>query len=161
MPKSRELMSMVRLFLSQADDASSVSQAELDGVVDTTFLSSWLAPGKRTAVFQSDAFSSCTYPAELHPHFFYINVGNEVGRVELPGWMAQDATLVEYAASVILDQCHKGRGYPVALAESHEQAVVRGADRDFFYQVIAKGAFDRGRTIRTSQKAARKRSMGI
>ena len=161
MPKSRELASVVRAYLQERGGVSVSDHAALEAVVDTSFLHDWLDVGQRTAVCKSRAFRSCTYPPHLHPHFFYLHVGSEVGRVELPAWMAQDEAMVDYVAQVILDQCQKGRGYPVAIAESHEQAVVRGADRDFFYQVIVKGAFDRGRSVRVSQKAARKLSMGI
>jgi len=73
------------------------------------------------------------------PHrivFFYVNTGSEVGRVEIPMWVAQDDELLNLAHTTIVDQCRKGRGYPVVLSESHEQAVVRGADRDVFYSFL-------------------------
>ena len=38
---------------------------------------------------------------------------------------------------IIFDQTVKGGGYPVALTEAHEQAVVREADRLYFYQMLA------------------------
>jgi hypothetical protein len=60
-----------------------------------------------------------------------------------------------------LDQCNKGRGYPVVLAEAHEQAVVKGADRDFFYSVITKIGIEENKRILVSQKSAKKRRMSI
>jgi hypothetical protein len=37
-----------------------------------------------------------------------------------------------------MDQCAKGRGYPVALSEAHEQAVVRAADRRSFDELVRR-----------------------
>jgi len=49
----------------------------------------------------------------------------------LPEWAALDEELLNLTHSLVLDQCRKGQGYPVALSESHEQAVVTGVDRKF------------------------------
>jgi hypothetical protein len=97
----------------------------------------------------------------LHPHFFYLHVGNEVGRVEVPAWIANDKAAVNTIAAVIIDQSRKGRGYPVVIAEAHEQAVVKGPDREFFYQLINKIAFERNQRLIMSQKSIKKRGMGI
>ena len=64
--------------------------------------------------------------------FFYINTGEEIGRVELPSWTAKDKKTLDLVHSVILDQCKRGRGYPISLMEAHEQAVISGADRRYF-----------------------------
>ena len=50
--------------------------------------------------------------------------------------VAQDEELLNLIHSTIFDQCRKGRGYPVVLSESHEQAVVRTTDRDVFYTFL-------------------------
>jgi hypothetical protein len=73
------------------------------------------------------------------PHriaFFYVHTGSEVGRVEIPMWVAKDKELLDLVHATVVDQCRKGRGYPVVLSESHEQAVLRGADRDVFYKFL-------------------------
>ena len=69
----------------------------------------------------------------LVPHFFYMDVGAEIVRIEIPAWIARDEQKINTVAQIILNQSIKGRGYPVALAEAHEQAVVKGPDREFFY----------------------------
>jgi hypothetical protein len=62
---------------------------------------------------------------------------------------------------VILDQSIKGRGYPVCLAEAHEQAVVKGPDRDFFYHVLQKVGIEQKQHYVVSQKSLKKRGIGI
>ncbi len=81
--------------------------------------------------------------------------------MEIPAWVAQDESMVNRIATYIYDQCTKGGGYPVGLAEAHEQAVVKGPDREFFYHLLTKMSIARKRGVVTSQKAQRKRSIGV
>ncbi len=62
---------------------------------------------------------------------------------------------------MILDNTLKGRGYPFVLAEPNEQAVGKGADRDFFNHLIQKIGVDKHRHIALSQKSVKKRGIGI
>jgi hypothetical protein len=64
--------------------------------------------------------------------------------------------MVNFVASLVLDQCMKGLGYPIALAEAHEQAVVKGPDRDFFYHLIQKMSIEYNKQTFTSLKNQRK-----
>ena len=58
----------------------------------------------------------------------------------------------------MLGQVHKGYGYPVALAESHNQAVVRSGDRARFFALLEHQLVRAGiRNVGTSYKEARKR----
>jgi NurA-like 5'-3' nuclease len=58
----------------------------------------------------------------------------------------------------MLAQAHKGYGYPVALAEAHNQAVVRGSDRARFFALLEQQLIRAGvRNVGTSYKEARKR----
>ena len=56
--------------------------------------------------------------------------------MEIPEWVGRDSSLLELVHSVCIDQIRKGDGYPVALAEAHELAVVRGAERDVFFAIM-------------------------
>jgi hypothetical protein len=161
LPKSRELVNLVRLALCDFDVENTQLYAVVDPVVDATIASFFLAPHTRTGVFCNNATISRLYPDVLRPHFFYLHVGDEIGRIEIPGWIAADELLVNQVASLILDQSIKGAGYPVALAEAHEQAVVKGPDRDFFYHALYKEGMTHDRAINTSGKVLRKRRMGI
>jgi len=49
-----------------------------------------------------------------------------------------------------------GGGYPVALAEAHEQAVVKGPDREFFYHFLQKMGMERSHAQSISRKSLRK-----
>jgi len=138
LPKSKELLSLVRLFLCDFNHAKKELYESVESVVDAGIMENFLLPYTRSIVFKNRSSISDYYPPHVHPFFFYIHTGTEIGRVEIPSWIAQDNQLVDYCASIVLDQCKKGGGYPVALAEAHEQAVVKGPDRDFFLSFLAK-----------------------
>lgn len=106
------------------------------GLVDADLLADQLAEGQRGPLFIS--MSRINVEAYDHHliHFFYIRVGRELARVELPRWVAQDPAQVDLVHSLVYDQCAKGDGYPVALARAHEQAIVRSADRKAFTRML-------------------------
>ena len=49
--------------------------------------------------------------------------------MEIPRWVSRRPDLVDFVHWAVFDQCERGRGYPVALQEAHEQAVLSTADR--------------------------------
>lgn len=161
LPKSKELVNIVRLAACDFDVAQIDAVQGLDHIVDAQVVSFFLQPHERTIVFQNNAQISQLYPDQVRPHFFYLHTGEEVGRVEIPAWIAQDENLVNLIAQIILDQCIKGRGYPVALAEAHEQAVVKGPDRDFFYHLLTRIGLAYKQSRQMSQKIIKKRGIGI
>lgn len=161
MPKGKELINLIKIGICDADASRLDETAIVDRMVDAQVVQWFLEPYQRTIVFKNHSDISQEYPDHVHPHFFYIHVGQEIGRVEIPAWIAQDNGLVDFVAQVLLDQSIKGRGYPVALAEAHEQAVVKGPDRDFFYHLLTKLGIEHKQSIIGSRKALRKRSMGV
>ena len=161
LPKSKELVNLVRLELSNFKYVQQEQNDELKHVSDTTIASFFLEPHCRTICFKSNAEIGALYPDHLRPYFFYLNVGTEIARVEIPEWIALAPDLVETVARIILNQCIKGKGYPVALAEAHEQAVVKGPDRDFFYHVITKLSLEKKHRILPSQKSLKKKGIAI
>ena len=107
----------------------------IEGVTDAALFRRVLQDGERSALFES----ASKILGDYGPHriaFFYVNAGTEIGRVEVPMWVAEDTELLDRVHATVIDQCRKGRGYPVVLSESHEQAVVKGTDRDVFYQFL-------------------------
>jgi hypothetical protein len=119
----------------QVGDDPVIPCEPIAGVTDAVLFKRVLQPGERSALFESASKILDDYG----PHrivFFYVNTGSEVGRVEIPMWVARDEALLNLVHATVVDQCRKGRGYPVVLSESHEQAVVRGADRDMFYTFL-------------------------
>lgn len=161
MPKSKELMSLVRLYLCDFDVEKKELYESVDSVIDSGIMYSVLDPYTRSIVFSNHSSISVYYPNHLRPFFFYLHTGNEIGRVEIPAWIAQDEKIVDLIAQIVIDQCIKGGGYPVALAEAHEQAVVKGPDRDFFYHFLQKMGMERNHTQSISRKSLKKRGIGI
>jgi hypothetical protein len=88
-------------------------------------------------------------------------VGREIARVELPTWAAARPELVARVQAVIVDQCRRGQGYPVALARAHEQAVVSGADRARFQELVTRALVSRGLPDHPSGKQASKLARAV
>jgi hypothetical protein len=128
-----------------------------DPLRDIALWSAFLEPGQRSPLWRSSARILDLYgPHRIY--FCYVHVGTEIARVEFPAWVAEDAALLDTALSLVLAQVQKGYGYPVALAEAHNQAVVRGGDRSRFFALLEQQMIRAGlRNIGTSYKEARKR----
>jgi NurA domain len=125
---------------------------------DTALWSKLLAPGQRSLIWKSSAKILEAY-GDHTVYFCYIHMGSEVARVEFPAWVAEDPALLNSALSLTLTQVQKGYGYPVALAEAHNQAVVRGGDRTRFFAILEQQMIRAGlKNIGTSYKESRKRS---
>ncbi|MDY6786017.1 MAG: DNA double-strand break repair nuclease NurA [Cyanobacteriota bacterium] len=130
----------------------------IDPLRDATLWENLLQPGQRGPLWQSSAKILELYPEALRIYFCYVHVGTEVARVEVPQWVAEDEALLNQSLSIMLGQVYKGYGYPVALAESHNQAVVRGGDRARFFALLEQQMIRAGlRNVGTSYKEARKR----
>ncbi|MEB3192965.1 MAG: DNA double-strand break repair nuclease NurA [Snowella sp.] len=125
---------------------------------DATFWSYLLEPGQRSPLWQSSARILDLYPRDQRIYFCYVNVGAEIARVEVPAWVVEDSSLLEQSLSIMLAQVNKGYGYPVAIAEAHNQAVVRGGDRARFFALLEQQMLKTGlQNVGTSYKEARKR----
>jgi hypothetical protein len=125
---------------------------------DTALWSMLLAPGQRSLIWKSSAKILEAY-GDHTVYFCYIHMGSEVARVEFPAWVANDPALLDSALSLTLTQVQKGYGYPVALAEAHNQAVVRGGDRTRFFAILEQQMIRAGlKNIGTSYKESRKRN---
>jgi hypothetical protein len=90
-------------------------------------------------------------------HFFYVNVEEEIGRVEVAGWVADNPALLELTHTLVIDNARRGGGYPVVLQEAHEQAVVTGADREAFSAMVERALEGQRLPVYTSQKQRSKR----
>ncbi|WOB43301.1 DNA double-strand break repair nuclease NurA [Thermoleptolyngbya oregonensis NK1-22] len=124
---------------------------------DTALWNLLLQPGERSPLWRSSSRILELYGPH-HVYFCYVNVGAEIARIDLPQWVAEDKALLNSALSLTLAQVEKGYGYPVALAEAHNQAVVRGGDRARFFALLEREMIRAGlKNIGTSYKEARKR----
>jgi hypothetical protein len=92
---------------------------------------------------------------------FYLRtpegVPDEVARVEMPVWSASDPERVSLTHSLLIDQCRRGLGYPVAVMEAHEQAVIDGPSREFFRQLLENSVAGQRTAFTVSAKNRSKR----
>lgn len=124
---------------------------------DAVFWATALEPGQRSPFWRSSASILDLY-GDQRIYFCYLHGGSEVARVEMPEWVMADTDQCEMALRLVLAQVQKGYGYPVALAEAHNQAVVRGGDRRRFFALLEQEMVRAGlKNIGISAKEARKR----
>ncbi|MFH1662347.1 MAG: DNA double-strand break repair nuclease NurA [Chloroflexota bacterium] len=131
------------------------------GVRDRDLFSNLLADGERSALFISRSSIVEKRYGRHRIHFFYLRVDDEIARIEIPQWVATDKNLLNLAHSLVLDQCRRGHGYPVALSESHEQAVVTGADRVNFQQLLEISLAEEHISLTTSAKNRSKKTRWV
>jgi hypothetical protein len=117
-----------------------------------------LQPGWRSAIYRTTSSVPREHYGEHQVYFYYLNTGEEMARVEVPQWVAQDEKLLALGHSLILDQCRRGQGYPVAISESHEQAVIRGPERRLFKEMVSQALEQQGMPTYTSEKERSKRT---
>lgn len=160
-PGARDVVGALRLTLCQGDcphDAHSPC-AELAHLSDALLFARLLPnPGDRSPVFRSEARSLSLYPEEQRIVFFYLNVGPEIARIEIPQWAADDPPMLDRVHVLCYDQTCKGQGYPVALAEAHERAIVRGPERDAFFQLVESAFVRENLPALQTRKALAKRT---
>jgi len=161
LPKSKELVHMLRFEIAQFSAARALQEKKLTHIFDTVVAQFYLEKYHRTQIFKSTVAIAQKYPDHLKPYFFYLDVGVEVVRIEIPAWIAKEKKLVDQVAAIALDQSIKGNGYPVMLAEAHEQAVVKAVDRNFFYNLLSKIGIEKKKIRQLSQKNMKKNNMSI
>jgi len=155
-PANAEVVNLLRLHLGE-DDWSEAPDS-LRGLHDRHLFESVLAPGERSARFASRSRVLERY-GEHRVVAFYVHTGAEVGRVEMPWWVAASDEMRALVHAVVVDQCRKGGGYPVVLQEAHQRAVVRAEEKEIFHRVLARTLRDAGGVLPTySGKAASKRA---
>ncbi len=132
----------------------------LKGVRDRDIFASWLQPGQRSALF----LSSSRILERYGPHrvcFFYLMSGDEMARVEVPQWVTADRSRLDLVHALVLDQCRRGQGYPVALSEAHELAVIRAADVDNFWRLVEASLVEEHLPVSGSAKSRSKRTRWV
>jgi hypothetical protein len=134
--------------------------AGTEGVRDADLFAEILCEGERSAVFGSTSTILDAYK-QHRVCFFYLHVGTEIARCEIPQWVAEDPALLATAHTLCIDQARKGFGYPVALAEAHEQAIVRNAEKDAFFQILERTMVTSGQRSAQTQKNVSKRARRI
>ena len=132
----------------------------VDGVQDKDMFLTLLEEGERSALFISR--SSIQQRYGIHRIcFYYVKIEDEIARVEIPEWIARNDALLNMTHTLILDQCRRGQGYPVALSEAHEQAVITAADRANLQTLVEASLSEKNIEIITSAKSFSKRTRWI
>ncbi|MEL6441107.1 MAG: DNA double-strand break repair nuclease NurA [Cyanobacteria bacterium J06621_8] len=145
-------------FINCSDLGNKCPCQKIASLRDSSLWGHLLQPGQRSPFYRSNQRILDLYDESQRVYFCYVNVGAEVARIEVPSWVVADTPLLEQSLSIMLAQVQKGYGYPVALAEAHNQAVVRGGDRARFFGLLEQQLIKAGlRNVGTSYKEARKR----
>ncbi|MCS6959488.1 MAG: DNA double-strand break repair nuclease NurA [Pseudanabaenaceae cyanobacterium SKYGB_i_bin29] len=131
--------------------------SKLHPLRDATLWQKCLPPGYSCGLWRSQARILEEY-GDHSIYVTYLNIGDEIARLEMPAWTALDPYLRQQALSIVYAQVQKGYGYPVALAEAHNQAVVTSSDRRRFFLLLEQQLIKSGLTqIGVSLKETRKR----
>ncbi|HJN87818.1 MAG: DNA double-strand break repair nuclease NurA [Dehalococcoidia bacterium] len=129
------------------------------GVLDRDLFQRRLPPGWRSPIYRTNSsVPRENYGEAQQVYFYYLHGGEEIARVEVPRWVALDETLLSLGHSLILDQCRRGQGYPVAISEAHEQAVIGASDRRLFKETLTEVLERQGLPAYTSEKERSKRT---
>ena len=149
MPATTEVVNLLRFAVGelQAPPPEAVDaepgEPGLDGLLDRHVFADLLAPGERSATFGSSSHIQGSYPEGTQVCYFYLKVpappgDGEIGRVEVPQWVADDEALLDRIHATVLRECEKGDGYPLALSEAHERAVIRAPERESFFRLMER-----------------------
>ena len=131
------------------------------GVRDREIFQDLLEQGERSALFISQSSIVQKRYGAHQVYFFYLKSGDELARIEIPRWVANDDNLLNLTHALVLDQCRRGQGYPVALSEAHEKAVVTAADREQFWQLVESSLIDEHMPSSSSAKSQSKRTRWV
>jgi hypothetical protein len=169
-PRSTDVVNVLRLVICPHDPADCDRYCSTDekrdcdavaGVQDRELFTNLLGQGERSAIFISQSSVVRKHYGEHRVYFFYLKLDDEVARVEIPQWVATDESRLNLVHTLVLDQCQRGQGYPVALSEAHEQAVVTGADRENFWQLVESSLIDEHLPSLSSAKSKSKRTRWV
>jgi len=145
-----------------AENLPEQQEPPLSGLLDRHLFANTLQAGERSAVFGSTSHIQREYPKGNEICYFYVKVPvsdavQEIARVEIPTWVADDEDHVDLIHSVLLAECRKGSGYPLILSEAHERAVIRAHERDAFQRLLAQTLRRAGVLTSGSRKRESKR----
>jgi hypothetical protein len=169
-PRSTDVVNVLRVAICPSDvpdcdrdcpPGSDRACEAVAGVRDRDLFLDLLEDGERSALFVSPSKIVRERYGEHRIYFFYLRTGDEIARIEVPQWVAESENLLGLAHSLVLDQCRRGHGYPVALSEAHEQAVVTGADRENFWELVESSLVEQHLPSPGSAKSFSKRTRWV
>ncbi len=170
LPRSTDVVNVLRVAICPNDipdcDRDCPPGKERDceavaGVRDRDLFIDLLGEGERSALFISPSKVVADHYGGHRVHFFYLHTGDEIARIEVPQWIAENEELVGLTHALVLDQCRRGHGYPVALSEAHELAVVTGTDRENFWELVESSLIEAHLASAASAKSLSKRTRWV
>ena len=119
-----------------------------------------LEPSHRSPLYRSShlaaRFALGLATGQEWSHFYYLNGGAEIARVEAPDWLASDLEPLALSHAMLVKQSWAW-AYPVVVSEAHEQAVISGHDRAEFRRMTLMLLEQHGRPAPESARATSKR----
>ena len=161
LPSSSRLTFLTAPLVTVKARSRSVRKLTDSGFDDREVLELMLEPGHRSPLYRSShlasRFALGLAAGQEWSHFYYLNGGAEIARVKVPDWLADDPELLAVSHAMMVKQCQLGLGYPVAISEAHEQAVITGHDREEFRRMTLMLLEQRGLPTPESAKSFSKR----
>ena len=124
-PRTTEVAGAARLMLCEQGDADCnrlctarrSDLASCDGTAgfdDRELFELLLGPGHRSPLYRSShlaaRFALGLATGQEWSHFYYLNGGAEIARVEVPDWLADDPELLALSHAMLVKQCQLGLG---------------------------------------------------
>ena len=124
-PRTTEAAGALRLMLCERGDgdcnrlctARRSDLASCDataGFDDRELFELVLGPGHRSPLYRSShlaaRFALGLATGQEWSHFYYLNGGAEIARVEVPDWLAEDTELLALSHAMLVKQCQLGLG---------------------------------------------------
>ncbi len=160
---SKDVVGLIKYYL-QTNGIPEEEIKKFDVLEDTDVFGKMLSYGERSAVFMSNVPILKYYSAPIC--FFYLNVGSEIARIEIPYFVvgnAKNGIFEEIlpVQNLILSQAEKGMGYPIVLKEAHEQAVIKNGDKFTLENLLKEKLLERGIFFTGDAKLFFKKTRGI
>ena len=124
-PRTTEVAGAARLMLCEQGDAdcnrlcttrhSDLTSCDATaGFDDREFFELLLEPGRRSPLYRSShlaaRFALGLATGQEWSHFYYLNGGAEIARVEAPDWLADDPEPLALSHAMLVKQCQLGLG---------------------------------------------------
>ncbi len=120
-------------------------------VTDGDLFFALLATGQTSPVFQMNGSFPCCF-------FYYKYDAQTLYRIDIPLYVMHNREKLGNMLNIIYTQLSKGRGYPLALAHAHFQAIITGSQRK---EILACMAHCASVTTASSEKLRAKRMLFI
>jgi hypothetical protein len=169
-PRSTDVVNTLRVALCHLDPVdcdrccptSEIRDCDVvTGIRDRDLFLNLLGPGERSSLFISPSKVVEKHYGVNQVYFFYLRNKDEVARIEIPRWVAIEEDLLTLVHTLVLDQCQRGYGYPVALSEAHEKAVITTADRENFWHLVESSLVKEHMSSLGSAKSRSKRTRWV